>query len=178
LLSDRLPRYISVYLVAFFTLPLKRSNGEELDHEQVINKLDDETVSYEAALGFNGLFTELFRVSIKVETGRYAEAVAWLHDLLYGAQFDRERLAVAVAKIQQNLPELKRDGNTVLGAVSTGLLYGPNSTSRAGTLLEQIDFIPKITKKLQDEPDAVVASFEQIRKHRKTRFRMTMDPIF
>jgi Zn-dependent M16 (insulinase) family peptidase len=129
----------------------------------VINLLDDETVSYEVTLGFNGLFSDLVRVSIKVETERYASAIAWLRDLLYGSRFDRERLSVAVAKIQQNLPELKRDGSTVLSAVSTGQLYGPNCTSKAGAVLEQMEFIPKIAKRLQDEPDAVIAEFEKIR---------------
>jgi Zn-dependent M16 (insulinase) family peptidase len=154
---------MSIYLTAFFTLPVKRANGEELDHEQVINKLDDETVSYEASLGFNGLCNELFRISIKVETSRYAEAVAWLRDLLYGSRFDQERLAVAVAKIQQNLPELKRDGNTVLSAISSKQLYGPKSTSAAGTVLDQIDFIPKLSARLQEAPEEVIATFEKIR---------------
>jgi Zn-dependent M16 (insulinase) family peptidase len=164
-------RHISTYLTAFFNLPVKRSTGEELTHEQVVNLLDDETVSYDATLGFNGLFSDLLRISIKVETGRYEAAVAWLRDLIYGARFDRERLSVAVAKIQQNLPELKRDGSTVLSAVSTAQLYGPKCTSRAGTVLEQMEFIPKIAKRLQDEPEAVIAEFETIRSHRQpTRF--------
>jgi hypothetical protein len=57
----------------------------------VINKLDDETVSYEAVLGFSTQFTENLRISIKVETEFYKQAVAWLHDVVYGAKFDVER---------------------------------------------------------------------------------------
>lgn len=56
-----------------------------------MNKLDDETVSYEASLGFNGIFNEVFRASIKVETARYDAAIAWLKDLLYGSKFTKER---------------------------------------------------------------------------------------
>lgn len=70
-----------------------------------------------------------------------------------------------MAKIQQNLPELKRDGNTVLGAVSAQQLYDANSTQRAGSVVEQMDFIPIISKQLQDSPDDVIAKLETIRKY-------------
>ena len=62
-----------------------------MSHEEVINQLDDETVSYEATLGFSGMFNEILRLSIKVESARYESAVAWLRDIIYGSQFDKER---------------------------------------------------------------------------------------
>ena len=62
-----------------------------MSHEEVVNKLDNETVSYEANLGISGNFAELLRVSIKVESARYEVAVAWLRDLIHGSQFDKER---------------------------------------------------------------------------------------
>lgn len=75
------------------------------------------------------------------------------------------RLQVSVAKIQQNLPELKRDGNTVLGAVGAQQLYDANSTQRAGSVVEQMDFIPALAKQLQENPDDVVVKLETIRKY-------------
>jgi Zn-dependent M16 (insulinase) family peptidase len=86
-------RYISAYLSSFFSLPVKRESGEHLTHEQVINQLDDDTVSYEVSLGMSSQFTELLRVSLKVETGMYDAAVSWLKDLLYGSEFTKERYA-------------------------------------------------------------------------------------
>lgn len=65
-----------------------------MSHEEVINKLDDETVSYDADLGVNGGFSENLRISIKVETGMYETAIAWLRDLIYGSEFDKERFVV------------------------------------------------------------------------------------
>lgn len=62
-----------------------------MTHEEVVNKLDNETVSYEAGLGVSNSFADTFRISIKVETALYETAVAWLKDLLYGAEFDKER---------------------------------------------------------------------------------------
>lgn len=62
-----------------------------LSHEEVVNQLDNETVSYEAELGVSYCFTDIFRVSIKVEIAHYETAIAWLKDLVYGAEFDKDR---------------------------------------------------------------------------------------
>lgn len=83
--------YISTYLSTFFTFPVKRQSGENLSHEEVINKLDNETVSYEVALGISDLFTECLRISIKVETSFYETAVEWIKDLVYGTVFTEAR---------------------------------------------------------------------------------------
>ncbi|KAH6917298.1 cytoplasmic protein [Coprinopsis sp. MPI-PUGE-AT-0042] len=155
---------MSTYVSSFFNLPVNRS-GERLSHEDVINRLEDETVSYEAGTGLSGSFPDLFRVSIKVEKAKYETAISWLNDLLYNSEFNKERLAVTVAKIQQSLPELKRDGSTVLSALWTELVHDDKSTSRASGVLSQIDFIPQLTRRLQDDPDEVLKEMELIRKH-------------
>lgn len=77
----------------------------------------------------------------------------------------RHRLQVSVAKIRQSLPELKRDGNTVLGSVSAAMLYDENSTSRAGGVLTQMEFIPSLSEELESQPSKVLEAFEQIRSH-------------
>lgn len=87
----RFPRYLSTYAAAFFSLPVKLENGEVLSHEEVVNQLDDLTVSYEAGLGLSDQFTEFARISFKVETAHYESAVTWLRDLVWGAVFDKER---------------------------------------------------------------------------------------
>jgi Zn-dependent M16 (insulinase) family peptidase len=83
-------RLMSTYVSCFFNLPVNRS-GERLSHEDVINRLEDETVSYEAGTGLSGSFPDLFRVSIKVEKAKYETAISWLNDLLYHSEFNKER---------------------------------------------------------------------------------------
>ncbi len=75
------------------------------------------------------------------------------------------RLQVTVAKIQQSLPEMKRDGNTVLVSTWHDLIYDESSTERATGVLRQIQFIPTLAKLLQDSPDEVIADLEEIRKY-------------
>lgn len=59
---------------------------------------------------------------------------------------------------------MKRSGNNVLGSLWAELVFNENSTSRAGAVLPQIEFIPKLTKQLQESPAEVIADFEEIRK--------------
>ncbi|KAI0673522.1 Metalloenzyme, LuxS/M16 peptidase-like protein [Trametes maxima] len=164
-LPERLRPYLSTYLSAFFSLPVQRSTGEKLNHEEVSHRLDSDTVSYEVSLGVNNAFTETVRVSIKVETAQYENAIAWLKDLVYGSEFDKDRLAVTIAKIQQSLPEMKRDGDTVLGSISAELLYDASSTSRMGSVVPQVEFIPKLAQQLQESPADVLKDFEEIRRY-------------
>ncbi|KAI0691326.1 Metalloenzyme, LuxS/M16 peptidase-like protein [Cytidiella melzeri] len=166
-LPNRLRPYSWAYLTAFFSLPVTRSSGERLSHEEVVNQLDNDTVQYDAAMGGSGAFSEMLRVSIKVERDNYDIAVSWLKDLIHGSQFDKERLQVAAAKIQQSLPEMKRDGSTVLTSVNADLLYDESSTGRAGGLLTQMEFVPQLVQRLNESPDEVIRAFEEFRSYLK-----------
>lgn len=70
-----------------------------MTHEEVINKLDNETVSYETALGLGDQFCETLRVSFKVEAQQYETAIAWLKDLVYGSEFNKERSALLILSL-------------------------------------------------------------------------------
>ena len=62
-----------------------------MSHEEVVSVLDEQTVSYDAGLGVSSYFPELLRISIKVHTSMYEEAVKWLRDLLFNSVFDKDR---------------------------------------------------------------------------------------
>jgi len=68
---------------------------------------------------------------------------------------------------------MKRNGNTVLSAISMEQLYDETSTSRAGTVLNQAEFIPGLIQRLQDEPKKVIEEFEVIRGTRESDRALT-----
>ncbi|KZS93010.1 hypothetical protein SISNIDRAFT_454956 [Sistotremastrum niveocremeum HHB9708] len=161
-LPDHLRPYLTIYQGSFFSLPVKRASGV-LSHTEVVDQLENETVGYSIGLGQDGSFEEALKISMEVETTRYSEAISWLRDLLFNSQFDEERLRVTVAKVQQSLPELKRDGSAVASSFSGDLLYNRNSTSQANTLLQQIETIPKLARELEEDPARVIQSFTELR---------------
>ena len=77
-------------------------------------------------------------------------------------------LQVNIAKVQQSLPELRRDGSTVLSSLTANLMYDERTTSRANGILPQSDFIPRIAQRLQENPDEVIKDFETIRQYSKS----------
>jgi hypothetical protein len=60
---------------------------------------------------------------------------------------------------------MKRDGDMVLGALCTELLFDKTSISRENTVLTQVDFIPKLLKRLQETPDEVIKEFNEVREY-------------
>jgi hypothetical protein len=76
-----------------------------------------------------------------------------------------KRLQITIAQIQQALPGLKRDGNTVLSAVTAELLHDENSTTRASGVLIQSDFIRGLSEKIHTSPKEVIEVFESIRRN-------------
>ncbi|GJJ09486.1 hypothetical protein Clacol_003709 [Clathrus columnatus] len=136
---------------------------EMLSHEDVINRLENETVSYEISLGLDGYFSQYVRVSINVEASKYDIALRWLHDLIYGSIFDKDRIQITAAKVQQSLPELKRDGNTVVSSLFGRMQYSSSSTVQAASILNQLEFISRLMQKLKSAPETVIQDLETFR---------------
>ena len=151
--------YVSLYLNALFTLPLSFPDGTRLTHEEAINLLDKETVNYNAEFSAYG---ELLSVSIKVEVSKSATGISLLRDLIYHSEFAEDRLGVTLAKVQQSLPQYKRDGNGVAGAIMIDLTYSASSTARYSTVTEMMEWVPRIAKELKENPKEVVQKLKKV----------------
>lgn len=57
----------------------------------MVKQLDGLSVGYDVDFGQGNLFQNLIRITIRVEPKRYEEAVAFLKDLIYGAEFAKDR---------------------------------------------------------------------------------------
>lgn len=83
--------YMALLQACLFNLGVKRPDGTELTHEEVINQLNDLTVSSGSKFSVRSCFSEAFSIFIKVEKSQYLEAVTWLRDVLLGSVFTKER---------------------------------------------------------------------------------------
>ncbi|KAF8307697.1 hypothetical protein DL93DRAFT_2064630 [Clavulina sp. PMI_390] len=165
-IPENLKPYITLYQSSLFSLPVTQaSTGTKLTHEEVVKALDNDIVDYGVQLGMGEYFTDLIRIGFRVEKSGYEKGIAWLRDLLHGSEFDVERLKVTAAKIQQGLPEMKRDGNTVANALFGEALWTESSASKVAGLMKQIEFNPALVEKLKAEPEAVVADLKKFRSY-------------
>ena len=88
-----------------------------MSYEEVVNKLDEETVSYDIGFGpGTGSFPETMRVSLKVEPANYEPAVAWLKDLIYGSVFNKERSVLL--DVSYGRADTKQDSRQTTGCSS------------------------------------------------------------
>lgn len=73
-------------------------------------------------------------------------------------------LEVSVAKLRQELPQRKRDGDTVSQSISRSLIFDEElSTGTSNGLLRQITFLPELARKIKEEPESVVKDLEEFR---------------
>ncbi|PVF99908.1 hypothetical protein CPB86DRAFT_846178 [Serendipita vermifera] len=164
----KVPNYLRPYAVLYqmtlFNSPVIKPDGTRLTHEQVINALDKDTVSYDSGLGVDGVFTELLRISVKVQSKKYDVGISWLRDVLFNSEFTKERLEVTLAKVQQSLPELKRDGNTIARSVYSDLIFDKSLTTTHGGVVALMDWIPRVSAEVQENVQGVIEKLEEVRK--------------
>lgn len=123
-----------------------------------------ETVEYFTDDGAGGICEDLLRIQLKVEREQYASSVRWLRDLVWSSTFALDRLEVSVAKLRQELPQRKRDGDGVSQAMSRALVFDEEkSTAVSNGLLRQIEFLPELARRIKDDPAGVVADLEAFR---------------
>lgn len=147
-----------------FNLPITKPDGSKLTYEDVINALDKDTIAYDSTFGITSVFTELLRVSIKVESAKYDMGIAWLRDILFQSEFTKDRLEVTLAKVQQSLPEMKRDGNTVAKSIFDDLIFDKSLTSGYAGITPLMEWVPRVATEVKDDVESVIAKLEEVRK--------------
>ncbi|PKI83996.1 hypothetical protein MVES_002292 [Malassezia vespertilionis] len=165
-IPQSLRAYLSFYLSMLFSLPITRldGSGEKLSYEEVVKRLDEDVLEYDVAIGLGSSFAENVAIEFKVERTQYRDAIAWLRDLLWGSEFSLDRLRIVAAKLQQSLPEQKRDGRAVSWALSRTMLYAAHdSTQLANSVMAQATQVPEIVAQLAAEPQRVVDALETLR---------------
>ena len=159
---DLLP-LLSVYMEAFFSIPVKR-NGTIIDFEEVVVDLERDTVGYGIDSAGSLGNTESLRITFQVELEKYQVAISWIKELLWDSIFDVERLKAINSRLLSDVPDSKRSGDDMLTAVHLMIHLAPESIGRARCTLVKALYLKRIKRLLNMDPDAVVAQFERLRK--------------
>ena len=159
---DLLPLF-SVYMEAFFSIPVKR-NGTIVDFEEVVVELERETVGYGIDSAGSLGNSESLRITFQVEIEKYQVAISWIKELLWDSIFDVERLKAINSRLLSDVPDSKRSGDDMLTNVHLMVHLAPESIGRARCTLVKALYLKRIKRLLNVDPDAVVAQFERLRK--------------
>lgn len=66
-MPSHLRPYGRMYMDTIFSSPIRIDDGNHINHDDVIQKLDLDIISYDASLGYQASFREYIVVTIKVE---------------------------------------------------------------------------------------------------------------
>ncbi|KAK5124011.1 hypothetical protein LTR85_002208 [Meristemomyces frigidus] len=162
---------LTLYMMNFFTTPVMR-DAKRVSFEDVVVELEKETVHYgiDSARGN----TEMLSISFETEPDRYETMISWLRTMLFDAVHDPVRLHASLTKVLADIPEEKRDGDSMVYSVLAMIQYQQSSSARARSTLSKALYLKRIRKMLKDDEGAVIAKFADLCKslHRPENFRV------
>ncbi|KAI9655652.1 MAG: hypothetical protein M1831_004804 [Alyxoria varia] len=154
---------LSVYIMNFFTTPIKEAGGRRIEYEEIVEKLEEDTVSYDCGSGASLDNSEVVRISFQIEPDKYETAIKWIKTMMHDSIFDVTRLMASTTKLISTIVEEKRSGSDMAHAVTNFTHTTRDSTSRSANTLIKSKYLIHVLKKLQDSPDEAIADFEKVR---------------
>ncbi|KAF2259843.1 zinc metalloprotease-like protein [Lojkania enalia] len=154
---------LGVYLTNFFATPIEK-DGKRIEFEQVITILEQDTIEFSVDRGTDIGNSEMIYIHFVVEAEKLETAVKWLSTLLVDSIFDKDRLVAAVQKMLADVPDEKRDGNSMAFAVDRMIHYDATSSVRATSTLVKAVYLKQLKHLLKTTPETVIQKLEDLRK--------------
>lgn len=154
---------LPLFMDNFFNTPIMQ-DGKRVEFEDVVTKLEQDTISYSMGGGGQMNDAEGLVVQFQIEPEKYATAIEWIRTMMFDSIFDPVRLNAGMAKILADMPEAKRDGNNMLYAVDSMIHLDKDSNVKSrGTLVKAV-YMKRLKKLLAKEPETVLGWLESLRK--------------
>ncbi|CAO2648879.1 Nn.00g098280.m01.CDS01 [Neocucurbitaria sp. VM-36] len=163
-LPTELKPLIGVYLSNFFATPVMK-DGKRIEFEEVITKLEQDTIEFSVDRGPDIGSSEMLYIPFVAEAAKFETVVQWLKTMLVDSVFDTERIISAVKKMLADVPDEKRDGNSMAFAVDRMIHYDAASSVRATNTMVKGVYLKRILKLLKTEPQQVLDKLEALREH-------------
>jgi Zn-dependent M16 (insulinase) family peptidase len=154
---------VALFIDNFFNTPIMQ-DGKRVEFEAVVTTLEQDTISYSISGGSRISDPEGLVIQFQVEPEKYSTAIKWIRTMMFDSIFDETRLNAGIAKILADIPDRKRDGNTMLYAVDAMLHLENDSSVKARNTLVKAVYMKRLKKLLAKDPQAVISSLEALRK--------------
>ncbi|XP_971907.2 uncharacterized protein C05D11.1-like [Tribolium castaneum] len=149
--------YLPLMLESLFESPI-RKNGKLIPYEEVIEQLNNDTVSFSSSIGLGskslfkcGPYSHTISVMLQVEVAKYEKGIEWLRDILYNTVFSVDRLKIIAAKMNNAVAQAKRSGRDVVAYAMRGLRFVENSNIYNSGVLLQNKFLTETSETLASE---------------------------
>ncbi|GAA5991721.1 hypothetical protein JCM5350_000584 [Sporobolomyces pararoseus] len=152
---------LSLYVDTFFSMPVnvvRSGSSHTLGWQEVSRKLDSDLTGSSCSVMHEGIL-----ITLNAVKENYSKAVSWLSDLLYGTEFDVERLKNLVNTKLQILPSVKQDGSGVASCAVQSIYCSQTSVETPTNPIFEAEFYPKLKERLDKDPKRVVEELEHLR---------------
>ncbi|WBW74562.1 mitochondrial protease Sdd3 [Schizosaccharomyces osmophilus] len=169
-----LKQYLSVFAKYILAAPAELENLGVISHEEVVKRLERDTVLFDASLLFDKpscsysyyeTKRELFYLECRVTRENYQKGIYWIGTLLTATLWDKNRLLSIINQLLADIPYQKRDAECVLPSYIDIRLYNENSLKYTQNTLTQEKVLRELRQKLIDSPAEVFSSFDDLRNH-------------
>jgi Zn-dependent M16 (insulinase) family peptidase len=177
-----LPNELRQYLVIFQELLFQSSlsipglNGTiRMDYKEVAKYVSEVFVSHECGVGFgNSIFSvsylgQLFTLFIAANPQDWDRALRFAIQVFLFSEFQNDRILTVAKNLISNIVDIKRDGSSVMSAVSNRIVCDPKHTEILGnneaaiSIFEQELFLKAIVKLCEEDSKEVIIQLEKLR---------------
>lgn len=166
---------LQLWCDAAFELPLAASSrGPETTMEELVQALTDLSIGYGLDVGIGGgrfgvgAAPNNAYLVIKAEKSDYKEAVALLLRVLVDAHFDADRLRIAAQRLLNDIPNSKRDAETLISLAGMAMQFQDESSIGAACVFR----MEKILRELVEGDEADQRLLEAVAKLEDARRKM------
>ncbi|CCK72437.1 Sdd3p KNAG_0K00690 [Huiozyma naganishii CBS 8797] len=155
-----------------FSMPMLLDNGEILPFEDVVSKLNSETVDAQISLGVQGTFPDLIDIRVRCKCEEYSQAVDWVKHVLFDMHFDETRVSVLLENYLNSIVELKREGDVMLQSITNRNLFTERSIQKSADPLFVEDTLKQILDDIKDGKfeNCILPKLETMRSHLRRQF--------
>ena len=152
---------LNIYMENFFSTPILRE-GKTIGFEQVIMKLERDTVGYGMDSGQATGNPEVITIRMQVEAEKYQTAIQWLRDSMFSRIFDIDRVKSIMSRLLADIPDEKRDGTDMKLAAELMVGTAPLSITRACNTLVGAVYLKRVRTLLKKDPEAIIKQLRDI----------------
>ncbi|XP_050675436.1 uncharacterized protein C05D11.1-like isoform X2 [Leptidea sinapis] len=146
-------KWIPLLMNGLAELPVRR--GDTLvPHEEVISTTEQLTVSFCSSIGFGksgnfvvGQYGNLLHIEAKCEPSDYEAVVDHLYEVMYAAEFTKERLLVFAQRMINDGAQVRRNGHKMVYDTLRDAVYSADSNVHWASVLRQTRFLRQLVER-------------------------------
>jgi Zn-dependent M16 (insulinase) family peptidase len=162
---------IPVYLANLLNTPVTM-DGKRIEFEELVTQLEKDTTYYDVDTASGN--AEMLSLTMSCEPENYETIIGRLRTILFDAIHDPVRLHASLTKMLAEIPEYKRDGETMLFAVNDMIQFQQAGARRASNVLTRALYLKRARAMLKTDEALILSNFGKLCNalHRPENFRI------